>query len=134
MIWSEIPLSQSFLMRVSYTSIDLSYCFLTRHDESNEEIDKKFLMIWSEIPFPRSFLMRVSYTSIDLSYCFLTRHDSTCNKDKSKKAMKKLIKFFLHGTSHLIELVGGWDDKKYFSLIFKWERNKNKADFTCKSR
>ena len=52
--------------------------------------------------------MRVSYTSIDLSYCFLTRLDFTCNKDKSEKAMKKLIKLFLHGTGHLVERVGGW--------------------------
>ena len=92
-------------------------------------------MIWSEIPLPRSFLRRVSYTSIDLSYCFLTRLDPTCNKDK-RKAMKKLIKIFLHqvhGTAHLIERVGGWDDKLYFSWISKRERNKDKDDFTCKS-
>ena len=45
-----------------------------------------------------------------------------CNKDKSEKAMKKLIKIFLHqvhGTAHVIERVRGWDDKLYFSWMFK---------------
>ena len=45
----------------------------------------------------------------------------------------ELDQFFLHGTSHLIESVGGWDDKLYFLLMFKWERNKDKDDSICKS-
>ena len=28
---------------------------------------------------------------------------------------KEIDQFFLDGTSHLIERVGGWDDKLYFS-------------------
>ena len=66
-------------------------------------------MIWLEIPLPRSFLVRVSYTSIDLSYYFLTRHDSTGNKDKSGKAMKKLIKIFLW-----------FDQKSLFHEVSSW--------------
>ena len=66
-------------------------------------------MIWLEIPLPRSFLVRVSYTSIDLSYYFLTRHDSTGNKDKSGKAMKKLIKIFLW-----------FDQKSLFHQVSSW--------------
>ena len=38
--------------------------------------------------------------------------------------MKKLIKFFLHCTNHLIERVGGWEK----SCIFKWDKNKDKDD------
>ena len=34
---------------------------------------------------------------------------------------------------HEKKSVGGWNDKLYFSLMFKWERNKDKDDSTCKS-
>ena len=51
-IWSEIPLSRSYLTRVSYTSIDLSYCFLTRHDSTcNKDKVRKQWRNWSNFSY-----------------------------------------------------------------------------------
>ena len=61
-------------------------------------------------------------------------HGMTLQAIKIKwESNEEIDQFFLKGTSHLIEYVGGWDDTLYFSLMFKWEKNKDRDDSTCKS-
>ena len=76
-----------------------------------------------------SFAILFTHLKIILLQCFqfsatissIQTHP-ICNKHKSEKAMKKLIKIFLHqvhGIAHVIERVRGWDEKLYFSWMFK---------------
>ena len=88
----------------------LSCCLLNSHISNFTSID--FIRNPSSTKFPHEGVLHVNWLLFSYTawlYYFLTQHDSICNKDKSEKAMKKLIKFFLW-----------FDQKSLFHEVSSW--------------